>query len=102
MTGWELDMAFEAAEVAAGAERLLRRLGHPWTRRESECRTVLEIRLPSGSSVEVEIGPLPIERQSQTLFHPRCLLVARSETATDPEMEALRREVVLSFLRVMG
>jgi hypothetical protein len=49
--------------------------------------------------VRITIGPLPDERRTQTLFHPRSLLVLTGE---GPLVETLKSAIRVKFLRVTG
>ena len=51
------------------------------------------------ADVQIAIGPLPDERRTPTLFHPRCLLVLTGE---GPLAEALKSAIRVKFLRVTG
>jgi hypothetical protein len=87
-------MAFAAAEVADGVETMLaaRGLGATVTR-DGERR---EFDL---GSVRITVGPLPDERRTLALFHPRCLLVLTGE---GPLAGALKDAIRVAFLRVTG
>ncbi len=104
MNAFDLDMAFEPAEVAAGLERLFRKLGIVWS---CACRSPghYEFRLTrrDGEPTQVVIivvQPLPAERVTAAGFSARSLLEARAATGVD--LDALRKQVLLAFMRVMG
>jgi hypothetical protein len=102
MPGFDFDMAFTIAEVAIGVERLLDKLGHPWSRIDAEGGTAFRITLPSGRDADLTIGPLPAARLTYASFFPRTLLTVTSKEAGEKEMRALRQEVIFAFLRVTG
>lgn len=102
MPGFEFDMAFPPADVVAGVERLLDKLGYSWQRRESGESSVFTAKRADAPTVELEVGPLPLDRQSYVSFFPRTLLVARSDEAGEREIAALRQAVIMAFLRVTG
>jgi len=102
MPGFEFDMAFSPADVVAGVERLLDKLGYSWQRRESGESSVFTAKRADDHAVELEVGPLSVERRTYVSFFPRTLLVARSDDASEREITALRRAVIMAFLRVTG
>lgn len=88
-------MGFTVDEVAAGIERLLKRLGaesHPV--REGE-----GVRFFAPGGVTIEVGPMPEERIHHPVFFPRTLLILRGEE--DP-VAALYERILHAFWRVGG
>ena len=102
MPGFELDMAFTVVDLAAGIERLLDKQGHSWQRSDAEEGSVFRVKMASGHTVEMTVGPLPAARATYVSFFPRTLLAAHSADASTEEMSALRHAVVMAFLRVTG
>jgi hypothetical protein len=100
--GFEYDMAYAPAELAAGVCKLFDTLGYRWRRDERGDTAHCDIVLPSGHAAHITIGPLPPERASHTLFFPRALLTAHSDDAEDAEIAALRHTLLTAFLRVTG
>jgi len=87
-------MGFPAAEVVAG-------IGEVLAARGLEARTADEGdgRVFEVGGVRITVGPLPDERRTQTLFHPRSLLVL---TGDGPLVETLKTAIRAKFLRVTG
>jgi hypothetical protein len=50
-------------------------------------------------SVRIAVGPLPEDRRTATLFHPRSLLALEGD---GPLAEALKVAIRVKFLRVTG
>jgi hypothetical protein len=102
MPGFDLDMAFTAVDLVAGLERLLDKQGHSWQRSDAEEGSVFRVKMASGHTVEMTVGPLPAARATYVSFFPRALLVVCSADASSEEIAALRHAVVMAFLRVTG
>ncbi len=101
MANFELDVAFALEEVANGLERLFARRDRPWSRRAGGGRHYEFVtELADGTQAVVIVAPLPIERQTYASFFPRTLVQAHAEDADG--LENLRRDIILTFLRVMG
>ncbi len=101
MAAFELDLAFAPEELASGLERLFARRGRPWWRSaDREQRYQFTTELASGFEAVVNVTPLPAERQTYASFFPRTLVRAHASDAAG--LEALRRDIILTFLRVMG
>ncbi len=101
MASFELDVAFAPEEVANGLERLFARHDRPWSRRAGGDRHYeFATELAGGTQAVVTVAPLPMERQTYASFFPRALVQARAEDADG--LENLRRDIILTFLRVMG
>ncbi len=101
VNAFDLDMAFAPAEVAAGLERLFTRLGVGWScTARSPAEFTFEVHQPPADRTRITIGPLPPERMTYIGFFPRTLLEAHAENGAD--LDALRREILLAFLRVTG
>src|SRR4029077_2540641 len=92
--GWELDMGFSPAEVATGIEQVLALRGLA-----ARVEAAGEQRVYHLDGVTVVIGPLPPERATHALFHPRALLVVEGEGRV---AEAVKAAIRLKFLRVTG
>jgi hypothetical protein len=98
---FDLDMAFAPADVAAGLERLCHKRGIAWS-----CSSTvpehyqLTLTLHDTAAVQIEIRPLPAHRMTYVGAFPRTLLEARAAAGVD--LEALRRDIVLAFMRVTG
>ncbi len=101
VAAFELDLAFAPEEVASGLERLFVRRALPWSRRAGSARCYeFKTALASGAEAVVSVAPMPPERQAYPSFFPRALVQAQ---APDPaDLEALRRDIILTFLRIMG
>jgi hypothetical protein len=97
---FELDMAFAPSEVAAGLQRLCVRLGLDWACEHGTEDFHFRVTLPGGGQARLSVRPLPQERMTYVGFFPRTLLEARADDG--PDLEALRREILLAFLRVTG
>jgi hypothetical protein len=98
---FELDMAFAPEDVAIGLERLFAKLGLSWTcERESSSVCTFSVSLPESRETLVAVRPLPAERLTSAEWVPRTLLEAQTRTGGD--LGALRRAIVLAFLRVTG
>ena len=87
-------MGFAAAEVEAGIREVLSAQGLEAAVDDDGARRVFRAR-----DVEIAVGPLPDERRTTTLFHPRCLLVL---TGSGPVADALKAAIRVKFLRVTG
>jgi hypothetical protein len=98
---FDLDMAFEPADVAAGLERLFAKRGICWSC-SSAAPEHYQFTLPlhDAATVQIEVRPLPVQRMTYVGVFPRTLLDARSTGGAD--LEALRRDIVLTFMRVTG
>lgn len=102
MTSFDFDMAFPATELAEGLRALFARQPYEWVERIDGDRYEYAVTFPSGHCALLSLGPLPEERRTPTPFSDRTLLTARSVGASADELEALRREIVQAFMRVMG
>ncbi|MFQ5666562.1 MAG: hypothetical protein ACE5I7_09040 [Candidatus Binatia bacterium] len=101
MNAFELDMAFEPKEVAAGLERVFKKLGLAWScERQASAQYEFHVTLRDGERAQVVVRPLPPERMTYLGAFPRTLLEARADDGSD--LEPLRREIVIAFLRVTG
>ena len=92
-------MGFAAAEVRAGVAELLAARGLVARGLESSTMDDRDGCVFQVGDVRIAIGPLPDERRTPTLFHPRCLLVLTGE---GPLAEALKSAIRVKFLRVTG
>lgn len=98
---FDLDMAFEPAEVAAGLERLFHKRGICWScSSAARAHYQFTLTLQDAATVQIEVGPLPAQRMTYVGAFPRTLLEARSTGGAN--LEALRRDIVLTFMRVTG
>jgi hypothetical protein len=88
-------MGFAPAEVATGVGELLASRGFS-ARAEEQTG---ERWIFHAGGVVITVGPLPAERQSAALFHPRALLVLHGDGAF---AEELKTAIRLKFLRVTG
>ncbi len=101
MAAFELDLAFAPEELARGLERLFARRGRPWSRSADRGeRYQFTTELASGFEAVVNVAPPPATRRTYASFFPRTLVQAHAPDAAG--LEALRRDVILTFLRVMG
>ena len=91
---WELDLGFSAAEVAAGVAELLAARGLDARIEADGPRRIFRT-----ANAVVAVQPLPPERATPTLFHPRTLLVL---DGSGPAVETLKASIRLKFLRVMA
>lgn len=92
-------MAFAPDDVAAGLEQLFAKRGWTWTcERPSPERYDLRLSLSQIGEVTIVVQPLPVERVTFALF-PRTLLQV---SASAGDLEPLRRDILLAFLRVAG
>ena len=88
-------MGFAAADVVAGVAAVLAAHGvDARTDSDGERWT-----FRCAGDVEIAVGPLPADRYSTALFHPRCLLVVRGDGAL---ADRLRDAIRVKFLRVTG
>ncbi len=101
MASFELDVAFAPEDAANGLERLFARRDRPWSRRAGgDRRYEFVTELAGGTQVVVNVAPLPLERRTYASFFPRTLVQAHASDAAG--LETLRRDIILTFLRVMG
>ncbi|GIW42214.1 MAG: hypothetical protein KatS3mg076_2791 [Candidatus Binatia bacterium] len=101
MPSFELDMNFPVAELLEGTLRILGKRGaKTGISHEGPDAVVLDTEL-RGVPLRIEIRSIPPERRAPFAFGPRSLLRASCE-ATGTDLEELRREIVLAFLRVAG
>jgi len=87
-------MGLAPAEVAAGVAELL--AAHRLTAQAEHDGARQLFRL---GEVLIAVGPLPAERMSHALFHPRSLLVLEGEGRL---AEMLKAAIRVKFLRVGG
>jgi hypothetical protein len=99
--GFDLDMAFEPAEVIAVLERLFDKRGIHWVRVSVESdRHQFTLTLNDGARVQVDIRPLPAERMTYVGVFPRTLLEVHA--GSQAHLRGLQRDIVLAFMRVTG
>lgn len=97
---FEFDMAFEPADLAAELEQYFRKRGWRWSGTQaSPSEFAYTVTLPA-VVIMVGVRPLPAERMNYVGLLPRTLLEVRSANGAD--IEPLRRDFLLAFLRVMG
>ncbi len=97
----ELDLAFEPEDVMAGLERLFSARGLRWCRRDGGTRCAeFTIAGLSGGDARVSVAPLPAERMTYPIFFPRTLL--QLELEHQGALNAMHRDIILAFMRVMG
>lgn len=97
----ELDLAFEPEEVMTGLERLFTARGLQWCRRDAGARCAeFTIAGLGGGDARVSVAPLPPERRSYPTFFPRTLL--QLELEHQGVLNAMHRDIILAFMRVMG
>ena len=82
------------AEVVAGVAEVLAARGLDATPGRAGDRHVFRV-----GDVVVTVGPLPAERATHAIFHPRALLVVEGTGAT---ADAVKAAIRLKFLRVTG
>jgi hypothetical protein len=87
-------MGFAPAEVAAAVQELL--AGRQLRAHEERDADGWLFEL---DEVAIRVGPLPPDRQTAALFHPRALLTLSGE---GPLAETLKSAIRLKFLRVAG
>jgi hypothetical protein len=87
-------MGFAAADVAAGVAQVLAAHGLATAAEQVGGRWVFQ-----APDVRITVGPLPGDRRTLALFHPRCLLVL---TGNGPVADALKEAIRVKFLRVTG
>lgn len=87
-------MGFAPSEVAAGIGEMLAARGHEVKPADDGDRRVFQV-----ADVRITVGPLPDDRRTPTLFHPRCLLVRTGEGLL---AETLKTAIRVKFLRVTG
>lgn len=94
-------MAFEPAEVAAGLERLFHKRGIRWScTATAPDHSQFTLTLNDGTTVHIDVRPLPAERKTYVGFFPRTLLEVHADTGA--QLDTLRRDIVLAFMRVTG
>ena len=93
----ELDMGFAVEEVTEGVGRLLSRLGADVTKIPSPSSNGARFR--ALHDVTIDVQPMPEERINYPVLFPRTLLTLRGDPVA---VEALRRQILLAFLRVGG
>lgn len=99
---FHFDMAFSVDQLVDGLRAILAKHGHSWVEARGQDGVTFAVELSSSGRLRLEIRALPVIGHAPTPFRTRSLLEAHPETATDREMETMRRAVMLGFLRVMG
>jgi hypothetical protein len=102
VTSFELDMGIDAEDLVAGFERLFERLRLPYRRLAAGAAPGVEFAVQQGGAeTRISIEPMPAARWVPGTFPPRALVSVHS-AAPAAEVERLRREILLAFLRVTG
>lgn len=101
MASFELDMGIDVEDLVSGFERLLIRRGVRYRTEDHPEDGVVFLLTLEGGETRIAVEPMPAERWAPMTFPPRSLVTVDS-AAQPVEVERLRRDILLAFMRVTG